>query len=231
MNRQENFMTTNQRRILVAVVAVVLSAFARHARALEIPVAGESGGAGTGGGVKIGYVDMDRIFQIYPQTRDAKEDYAKQLARKRQQLADKEAELQNLKGRIAVLESTLKDMSAQNPPPGTPASADAAQSSGTLHANPPPIVDEPRATQSISDMKRDLEQKQAEYEDLRKRAADDLAAFESKQSQLILGKIYQALRDLAEEEQVTMVVDKASILYGSADIDLTERLQARVRGY
>ena len=48
---------------------------------------------------------------------------------------------------------------------------------------------------------------------------------------MILGKIYQALRDLAQEEQVTLVVDKASILYGDSAIDLTEKLQNKVRGY
>jgi hypothetical protein len=30
---------------------------------------------------------------------------------------------------------------------------------------------------------------------------------------------------------VTLVVDKASILYGDTAIDLTDRLQAKVRGY
>ena len=29
----------------------------------------------------------------------------------------------------------------------------------------------------------------------------------------------------------TLIVDKASILYGGADVDLTEKLQVKVRGY
>ena len=45
------------------------------------------------------------------------------------------------------------------------------------------------------------------------------------------GLIYKALKDLANEEQVTLVVDKSSILFGSAEIDLTDKLQQRVRGY
>lgn len=191
----------------------VLSATCSYA--LEIPLGGESGGSGGGGG-KIAYVDMERIFQVYPQTREAKEDYAKQLAKKRQQLADKEAELANLKSRVSVLESTLKDVNANG--------ATAAPQASTPTASG-------ESPQSLLDMKKDLEQKQAELEDLRKRAADDLAAFERQQTQLIFGKIYQALRDVCSEEQVTLVVDKASILYGSADIDLTEKLQTRVRGY
>jgi len=79
-------------------------------------------------------------------------------------------------------------------------------------------------------MKRELDDKKAEMEELRKQASADLAAFENQQSQLILGKIYQALRDVANEEQVSVVVDKSSILYGDANIDLTEKLQQRLAG-
>jgi Skp family chaperone for outer membrane proteins len=160
---------------------------------------------------------------VYPQTQAAKEDYAKQLKKKREQLAEKEAALAEIQSRAAVLESTLK----QGAPPTAPTVAD---SSSTVSAVPSadPLAN---AAQSLATMKRDLEEKKSELEDTRKQAAADLAAFESQQSQLILGKIYQALRDVANEEQVTVVVDKSSILYGDASIDLTDKLQQRVRGY
>ncbi len=198
----------------------------RPTGALDIPLSG--GGPSGEGGAKIGYVDMDRIFQIYPQTLAAKEDYAKQLQKKRQQLAEKEEELANIKSRISVLESTLKTMgAAPTAAPDVP-----ADSTGTVDAPIPPV---PAAggqdSQALTNMKIELVDKQVEYEELRKQSADDLAAFQNRQSQIILGKIYQALRDLVAEEQITLVVDKSSILYGSADVDLTERLQQRERGY
>lgn len=175
--------------------------------ALEIPLNG--GGASSAGGVKIGYIDMDRIFQIYPQTQVAKDDYAKQLKKKKDQLAEKEKELDDIKNRIGILESTL----------------------GTS-VNENKDADNPEVTAaSVPSLKRDLEEKKVAYEELKKRASQDLASFQSQQSQIILGKIYQALRDLALEEQVTIVVDKASILYGDATTDLTDKLQEKVRGY
>lgn len=181
---------------------------------LEIPLVGAGGGGQKS--VSIGYVDMERIFQIYPQTQAAKEDYAKQLKKKREQLAEKEAELENIKSRISVLESTLKDL-------GGNAQSDSAAGSAVPGASETP--------QSLTNMKKELETKKTELEELKKRAQDDLIVFENQQSRLILGKIYQALKDLAAEEQLTIVVDKSSILYGSTDIDLTEKLQQRVRGY
>lgn len=192
-------------RKLATAILLVSFTFWAPASALEIPL---SGGSSSAAGPKIAYVDMERIFQIFPQTQAAKEDYAKQLKKKKDQLAEKEAELREISSRMTVLESTLKDM---------PASGEA----GAATESP----------QSITNMKAELEKKKADYEDLRKQAAADLSTYQNQQSQIILGKIYSALKDLASEEQVAVVVDKSSILYGDATIDLTEKLQQRVRGY
>jgi Skp family chaperone for outer membrane proteins len=180
--------------------------------ALEIPLSGSVDSSGGGG--KIGYVDIDKIFQIYPQTLAAKEDYAKQLKRKREQLSTKEKELSEIKEKLSVLEATLKNMESPSGISGSTASASS-----------------PVQPQSFLTLKQDLENKKTEYEELRKQAATDLSVYEKQQSQIILGKIYQALKDLAQEEQISVVVDKNSVLYGDATIDLTDRLQQRVRGY
>lgn len=204
-----------KRQLILIAASLALSA---HGFSLEIPLSGVTSSGGQGA-ANIGYVDLDLIFRVYPQTKAAKEDYAKQLKKKREQLAEKEKELQNIQSRLSVLESTLKDM------PGTAPTSETAPDS-TEAATPAA-----RESQSQLAMKKELEDKKSEYEELRKQASADLATFESQQSQMILGKIYQALRDVAEEEQVSIVVDKSAILYGAAAIDLTERLQQRVRGY
>jgi Skp family chaperone for outer membrane proteins len=185
-------------------------------QALDIPLSGATEGGG--GGLKIGYVDMDKIFQIYPQTQAAKEDYAKQLKKKRELLASKEAELRDVEGKISVLQSTLKEGGSAATPPADGTSVDTAEPAAAVGQN-------------IVKMRDDLDARKAELVELRKQATADLAAFQAQQSQLILGKIYQALRDVAVEEQVAVVVDKSSILYGDASIDLTDKLQQRVRGF
>lgn len=202
----------------IAAVATAAWFTMSSATALEIPLGGQSQ-AGTSG-TAVGFVDMDRIFRIYPQTQIAKEDYAKQLQKKRDLLAEKEAQVNNLKSRIAVLESTVKDLESAQPAAEGSAVTDAEVQASTA-----------RSPQDLTNMKQQLEAQMAEYEEMRKQSERDLAVFQSQQSQMILGKIYQALRDLAQEEQITIVVDKASILYGDTATDLTDKLQAKVRGY
>jgi Skp family chaperone for outer membrane proteins len=189
---------------LFLIASICFGVFLTNAAALEIPLNGAGGGSGDGG-AKIGYVDMERIFQVYPQTKAAKDDYRKRLEKLKSDLAQREADLGNTRDRIAVLDSTLK---------GVQSSTDTTPEPGNLDA-----------------MKKDLQTKEQEFEEARKRALDDLATFESKQSQVILGRIYEALVSLADEEQLTLVVDKSSILYGSASTDLTEKLQERIRGF
>ena len=219
------------------LAGLIMMATATTAFALEIPLggAGEAKGA-AGGGTSVGYVDMDRIFQIYPQTQIAKEDYAKQLEKKRLQLHEKEAQVNALKARIGVLDSTLKDMTAPSQPPvpsTAPAPGTAISTSAVAAATPatPPPPADAGSSQGMQDMKKQLETQMAELDDMRKQAETDLATFQAQQSQIILGKIYEALKDLAQEEQVTLIVDKSSILYGDAAIDLTEKLQTKVRGF
>jgi Skp family chaperone for outer membrane proteins len=184
---------------------------------LDIPL---SGGVDGKGGVKIGYVDLDKIFELYPQTKNAKEDYAKQLNIKHEALAAREKEIETIKNKIAVLEETFKDMEAAVPP-----SPDGVVASTEVPALPvvPP--------QNIAQLTAQLEKEKQRYAEARKQSAEELKAFENQQSNAILGKIYRALQDLALEEQVSIVVDKSSVLYGTADVDLTEKLSNKVRGY
>lgn len=205
-------------KTLVFLITGFLSFFGT-AHAIDIPLNG-GGGAG-GGGQKIGYIDMERIFQIYPQTKYAKEDYAKRLQKKREAISEKEEELQNLKSRISVLEATFQDIQHRDANDNNTEQGSASDEEKMLSSNP----------ESLVQMKVELENKRQELEEQKKQAVEEMAAFEKQQSQIILGKIYQALKDLAIEEQVSLVVDKSSILYGSAEVDLTEKLQQRVRGY
>jgi Skp family chaperone for outer membrane proteins len=202
-------------KIKLFIAAILAGAFISNARALEIPLTG----AGSDGGVaKIGYVDMERIFQVYPQTKAAKDDYRKRLDKLKADLAARESELGNIRDRISVLDSTLKGV-------GTSPTTEVS----TITAGSP--MDLAKQPDNLDVMRNDLKTKEVEFEEARKRALEDLASFESRQSQVILGKIYEALVDLAEEEQVTLIVDKSSILFGSASTDLTEKLQERIRGF
>lgn len=52
----------------------------------------------------------------------------------------------------------------------------------------------------------------------------ELLEYESHKSEILLGRIYVALKELAVKEEVSVVMDKRNILYGQNAVDLTEKL-------
>ncbi len=187
---------------------------------MEIPV--RRGGAS---GSPVGYVDMDLIFREYPETKKAREEYRKEVARYKGELAEKERALDDLKGEIDALKV----------PPASPTNT--LLSSGTVTGEPPAVSTAPLSmpppvseAEGLAKRQDQLVKRQEEIEKARAEATLALRNFESRQSKQILGRLYKALVQLADERGISLVVDKSAILYGTNTVDLTEALSRRVRG-
>ncbi|MBI4396722.1 MAG: OmpH family outer membrane protein [Elusimicrobia bacterium] len=83
---------------------------------------------------------------------------------------------------------------------------------------------------SLVERERILVEKEAALNKAKQEAVQALRNMEEKRSMQIYGKLYHAITQIAEEEGVSLVVDKSSIIYGQSAIDLTERLRRRIRG-
>ncbi len=77
---------------------------------------------------------------------------------------------------------------------------------------------------AIADREKSLEKSESELRAEQRKAEKDLLARESKKTEEILGRIYFLLRELAVSEGVSVVIDKRSILFGHAAVDLTGKL-------
>ena len=74
----------------------------------------------------------------------------------------------------------------------------------------------------------ELKNKEKDLKSFQATAEKELTALESRKSQVLLGKIYQVLQQVAHDEGVSVVVDKGAILYGQPAVDLTEKLLKRL---
>lgn len=70
----------------------------------------------------------------------------------------------------------------------------------------------------------DLKKAEDELKVYQKQAEKELLDYESRRTELILGRIYIAIKELATKESVSVVVDKRNILYGQNAVDLTGKL-------
>lgn len=177
------------------VFALLCSAV--FSQALEIPL---ERSASSKKGAVVAFVDMERVYQQFPETLKAKQEYKEQLEKLKRDLSEKEASLEDLRQQLEVLTA-----------------AQSSEDGAALQAN-------------TSQKQQDLAAQETSLDDARARAVEALGAFEKKRTAQIFGKLYKSLVQLADEKGVDIVVDKASLLYGQAALDLTETLSRRVRG-
>ena len=63
-----------------------------------------------------------------------------------------------------------------------------------------------------------------------KQAERELLEYESHKTEILLGRIYVALKELAVKEEISVVVDKRNVLFGQPAVDLTGKLLAKLEG-
>lgn len=201
----KTLMSKNYGALTFQYVFFVVMFLAVKGFSLEIPL--EGGGKG---GAKVAFVDMDIVFQEYPETKKARVKYFKEVVSRRKELDELETETTQIKEQLNVLKATLAEL-------------EAISSTDT-------VVPEIDASSALKEKEDELIFKQQELEASRKTAEQELAAFEESSTFRIYGDLYTFLKQLAEEEGISLVVDKSYVLFGQADIDLTDKLQKRLQG-
>ena len=82
----------------------------------------------------------------------------------------------------------------------------------------------PEIDAAITFKETDLKQKEDALKLYQHQVESELLEYESHRSELLLGRIYLALKELAAKEGVSVVIDKRNILFGHSAVDLTDKL-------
>jgi len=82
----------------------------------------------------------------------------------------------------------------------------------------------PEIDAAITVKENDLRKKEEALKVYQRQVEKELLEYESHRSEILLGRIYIALKELAAKEEVSVIVDKRNILFGHPAVDLTGRL-------
>ena len=82
----------------------------------------------------------------------------------------------------------------------------------------------PEIDAALEKKEADLKVKEEELRSFQRMAERELLEYESRKSEILLGRIYVALKELAVKEEVSVIVDKRNILFGQNAVDLTDKL-------
>ena len=82
----------------------------------------------------------------------------------------------------------------------------------------------PEIDAAIASKETDLKQKEDALKLYQRQVEKELLEYESHRSEILLGRIYIALKELAVREEVSVIMDKRNILFGHSAVDLTDKL-------
>ncbi len=158
---------------------------------------------------RIAYVDIDRVFDEYKGTKQAKEKMEREIKTKRGEIAKLEKEIRDLE--VAMRE---KEKVGPVPTTGLAEEEEVKISTG-------PVITKPLPEEVIRLNKEKLNK-------MLKEMKKELARLEKEITHQILGKIYDVIREIAQTEGYAIVLDKKNILYSEIENDLTEKVIQRL---
>ena len=82
----------------------------------------------------------------------------------------------------------------------------------------------PEIDASITAKEADLKQKESAIKLYQRQMEKELLEYEGRRSEILLGRIYTTLKELAVKEEVSVIIDKRNILFGHSAVDMTEKL-------
>jgi Skp family chaperone for outer membrane proteins len=186
--------------------------------------------------VRIAYVDIEKVFDGYKETKAAKEKISEELRLRKEKVIRLEAEIRKLEKKLnggpAVLTGLVGnpdvltglieeaqvggnsiDEEFGNEEPSPPSDSTIASSTGTSKA---------------ADIKL-LEKKKEELSDISQNVQDDFLYMEENIRKKILGQIYDIIEEISEAEGYNIIISKENILYSKDEgIDLTDEVIKRL---
>ena len=157
---------------------------------------------------RIAYVDIDKVFAQYKGSKEAKEKLEKEIKVKRNEIARLEREIRDL-------EVASREKKKIEPVPAT------GLAEKEVEISTAPVIPKPLPEEVIRLNKEKLNRM---VEEMKK----ELASLEKEITHQVLGKIYDAIRKIAQAEGYAIVLDKKNILYSEMENDLTEKVIQRL---
>lgn len=88
----------------------------------------------------------------------------------------------------------------------------------------------PEIDSALARKEEELKKREDDLKVFQRQSERELLEYESRRTEMLLGRIYVALKELATKEEVSVVVDKRNILFGQNAVDLTGKLLEKLEG-
>lgn len=196
----------------------------------------------------IAYVDMEKAFNEHPLSNRAKEEFTVEVEKRKDELLGMENELLKLQSDLKLKESEIKDaqdkmdlVKTETPIKSSTTTSSYSILQSTLAASylsSDKMAELLKSTEEEVKIKQkeyneisiNIEKKRAELANKNKKNKDELCLLEECKSAEVLKDIFQIVNKVAQDEGISMIIDKNDVLFAQPYQDITQKVLDRMRG-
>jgi len=200
--------------------------------------------------LKIAYVDMEMAFLEHPLSNRAKEEFTVEVEKKKDELLVMENDLLKLQSDLKAKEAEIKDTQDKidllktESPVIKSTSTTSSLASIIASTSTASVLSSEKMTELLKSTEEevkikqseynaisiDIEKKRAEIADKNKKNKDELYTLEEYKSAEVLKDIFQIVNKVAQDEGISMIIDKNDVLFAQPYQDITQKVLDRMRG-
>jgi len=187
---------------------------------------------------KIAYCDLERVFEEAPLTQVSRKLLELEMMKMEKAISQLDEEIRGLElKRETEREAVITVPQVEPPAPSAPGEYGTAFSTyqvttGTAAPSQvsdllsEPLMKEELPGVSLAD---EIEKKKRELGDKKNRFKLELRTKEEELREQILGRLYNIIEEIAQENQYTVILDKSNVLYSSGTEDITDEVARRLK--
>lgn len=149
---------------------------------------------------RIGCIDIKAIFNEFPLTAKARQEYSALLEEKNRDIKNLEDEINKLRLELEEIKKTLSQST------------------------------EPVSTSIINEKQMLIDEKSKELDIKKKSLEDELMEASKTMSARVMGKLYKIIDEVAREENLSIVIDRADAIWFKDTVDITDAVRRRLSG-
>lgn len=193
--------------------------------------------------LRVGVVDMDKILQEHPITEKVQQEISLLKHNRDAEIASIEKELEDLiKQKLTIvteieqLESQLNQLSVSTPTTETITTSDTEKPVSSIQTTEPVSQQIEQIKSNIETKKKNLEQidqtitdKKQQVKQKRDELNVEIEKIKQKTEMQLYAELYQIIQQIAQQENLNIIIDKSGILYGESNIDITEKVLKKLK--
>jgi Skp family chaperone for outer membrane proteins len=190
-----------------------------------------------GSRINIAYVDIEKVFREHQLTKRLKDEFQAEVEKRKAEIDKVQAGVDELQKVMLATSTVITQIKSQIETKKIllAAATDQARISedrelakGSEIASLEELLTRKEA--ELEETKKVCDLKGTEIEQMVCKNRDELLNLEEKNTSQVLTDIYRVMQKLAEEEEVTIILDKNEVLYGKEVRDLTDKVIERLHG-